>query len=283
MSQSQDHDAEFAALHTEIKPLYHQQSLEQPAAELDEAILAKARTAHHVVAKQRGAHLSLWRRNAWLFSTAASVMLVAGLFILSPSLQQQVGLNLEQGLPVPVGGTEQIDDQQAMSQSSADISLNAASEQAIAVEGMSMRAAPERQENPVSASHHEAVIDHTPADKMPMRDALTQAESVRQAQAAKQAADADAAQQKAAALPVRQQDKELKHMKQQFERNPKGDIELDTAELALARLQALLADNKLKQAEGYMITMEQRFPELLSPAHPLYKQYQKIKAQLTSQ
>jgi hypothetical protein len=194
-----------------------------------------------------------------------------------------VGLNLEQGLPVPVVGTEQIDDQQAMSQSSADISLNAASEQAIAVEGMSMRAAPERQENPVSASHHEAVIDHTTADKMPMRDALTQAESVRQAQAAKQVADADAAQQKAAALPVRQQDKELKHMKQQLERNPKGDIELDTAELALARLQALLADNKLKQAEGYMITMEQRFPELLSPGHPLYKQYQKIKAQLTSQ
>lgn len=290
MSQQQD-DAEFTALQTEIKQAYHQQSMEQPSAELDEAILAKARAARHVVAKQSGVTKSLWQRNAWLFSTAASVMLVAGLFILSPSLQQQVGINLEQGLPEQQMDAQQFDVENVMSKSSSETIRNAAVEQSIVVEGMSMHAASPKleQASPASVSD-EALIDNTLTGKMQMQEASQQAlvESQNQAKAAKQvtaaeATAAEAAQLKAAALPIRQQEKEFKLMKQQLESNPKGHIELDTAEVAFARLQALMADNKIKQAEGYMITMEQRFPELLSPVHPLYEQYQKIKVQLTSQ
>lgn len=285
MSQQQD-DAEFTALQTEIKQAYHQQSMEQPSAELDEAILAKARAGRHVVAKQNGVTKSLWQRNAWLFSTAASVMLVAGLFILNPSLQQQVGINLEQGLPEQQMDAQQFDVENVMSKSSSETIRNAAVEQSIVVEGMSMHAASPKleQASPASVSD-EALIDNTLTGKMQMQEASQQAlvESQNQAKAAKQATAAEAAQLKAAALPIRQQEKEFKLMKQQLESNPKGHIELDTAEVAFARLQALMADNKIKQAEGYMITMEQRFPELLSPVHPLYEQYQKIKVQLTSQ
>ncbi|WP_282110921.1 hypothetical protein [Shewanella algicola] len=285
MSQQQD-DAEFTALQTEIKQAYHQQSMEQPSAELDEAILAKARAARHVVAKQSGVTKSLWQRNAWLFSTAASVILVAGLFILNPSLQQQVGINLEQGLPEQQMDAQQFDVENVMSKSSSETIRNAAVEQSIVVEGMSMRAASPKleQASPASVSD-EALIDNTLTGKMQMQEASQQAlvESQKQAKAAKQATAAEAAQLKAAALPIRQQEKEFKLMKQQLESNPKGHIELDTAEVAFARLQALMADNNIKQAEDYMITMEQRFPELLSPVHPLYEQYQKIKAQLTSQ
>ncbi|MCU7369423.1 hypothetical protein PEC18_00595 [Paucibacter sp. O1-1] len=65
-------------------------------------------------------------------------------------------------------------------------------------------------------------------------------ESQQQVRAAKKVADTEAAQRKAA-LPIRQQEKELKLMKQQLESHPKGTIELDTAEVAFARLQALMA------------------------------------------
>ncbi|MCT8987318.1 hypothetical protein [Shewanella phaeophyticola] len=284
MSQQQD-DAAFTALQTEIKQAYHQQSLEQPSAELDEAILAKARAGRHVVAKQNGATKSLWQRNAWLFSTAASVILVAGLFILNPSLQQQVGINPEQGLPEPQMDVQPFDVENVMSKSSSETIYNAAVEQSIVIEGLSKRAASPKLEqvSPTSVSD-ESPSGNTLADKTQVQDASPQVieESQQQVRAAKKVADTEAAQRKAA-LPIRQQEKELKLMKQQLESHPKGTIELDTAEVAFARLQALMADNKIKQAEGYMITMEQRFPELLSPAHPLYEQYQKIKVQLTSQ
>lgn len=283
MSQQQD-DAAFTALQTEIKQAYHQQSLEQPSAELDEAILAKARAGRHVVAKQNGATKSLWQRNAWLFSTAASVILVAGLFILNPSLQQ-VGINPEQGLPEPQMDVQPFDVENVMSKSSSETIHNAAVEQSIVIEGLSKRAASPKLEqvSPTSVSD-ESPSGNTLADKTQVQDASPQVieESQQQVRAAKKVADTEAAQRKAA-LPIRQQEKELKLMKQQLESHPKGTIELDTAEVAFARLQALMADNKIKQAEGYMITMEQRFPELLSPAHPLYEQYQKIKVQLTSQ
>jgi len=71
-------------------------------------------------------------------------------------------------------------------------------------------------------------------------------------------------------------------MKQQDESSLKGDIHLDTPDVALARLSVLMADNKLIQAERYMLTIDQRFPELSDPSHPLYEQYHKIKLQLTS-
>ncbi|MCU7369424.1 hypothetical protein PEC18_00600 [Paucibacter sp. O1-1] len=171
MSQQQD-DAAFTALQTEIKQAYHQQSLEQPSAELDEAILAKARAGRHVVAKQNGATKSLWQRNAWLFSTAASVILVAGLFILNPSLQQQVGINPEQGLPEPQMDVQPFDVENVMSKSSSETIYNAAVEQSIVIEGLSKRAASPKLEqvSPTSVSD-ESPSGNTLADKTQVQDA----------------------------------------------------------------------------------------------------------------
>ncbi|UAL44839.1 hypothetical protein K8B83_08545 [Shewanella inventionis] len=285
MAQQQD-DAAFTALQTEIKQTYHQQTLEQPSAELDEAILAKAKSARHAVAKNNKGEPAMWRRNAWLFSTAASVVLVAGLFILSPSLQQQAGINLEKGLPKQQMDVQSLDSETVMPLSTSDMSADVAEAQLNETQGMSISADSLKPEQAMAApASVEVLTDSSFSDKIPIQNRSQQAlaESQQQAQATKKVADAEAAQRKAAALPIRQQEKELKLMKQQLENPSKGTIELDTAEAAFARLQALMADNKIKQAEGYMITMEQRFPELLSPAHPLYEQYQKIKVQLTSQ
>jgi len=269
MSQQQD-DAAFTALQTEIKDVYHQQPLEQPSAELDEAILAKARSGANVTKATSSVKKSIWQRNAWVFSSAASVLLVAGLFILNPSLQQQVGINPELGLPSPQQDTQQLDAEIVIIQSSSQVTSDAATEQSIAVESMSMRtASPKLEPASSSSASDEALIGNTLAES---QNLVEEAKKT-----------AEVAQRKARALPIRQQEKELQQMKQKGENEFKGDIKLDTVEVAFARLQALMADNKIKQAEGYMITMEQRFPELLSPAHPLYEQYQKIKVQLTSQ
>jgi hypothetical protein len=293
MSQQSDHDAEFTALHTEINKAYHQPPLEQPSAELDEAILTKARSDAHVSANNTRPKKSPWQRYTWGFSSAASVLLVAGLFLLNPSLQQYVGIDIEPALPA----------QPALSQQAKMLSTAVTAEKSIAVEGLSMSAAPVNDDSANNAPANSesisevadinASVERLSTDKQPalmraapqlesdVNSASLRADSAKQAVATK--ANDVAAQKKAVELQSHRHDKEAPLMKQQFDGSFKGDIQLDTADVALARLQALMADNKLIEAERYMITMDQRFPELSSSAHPLYKQYQKIKVQLTSQ
>jgi len=259
MSQQQDHDAEFTALLTEIKDAYHQQPLEQPSAELDEAILAKARAGAHVSAQSKKSTKSLWQRNAWAFSSAASVLLVAGLFMLNPSIQQQVGIDLEPSSSV----------QPALLQQTKRLSADAATEKSIVVEGLSSSA--ERGENqPLSRG----------AANIESASAAPAQSDTKQAVVPK---DNEAQSPKnALGLQSLANNNEVQLMKQQDESSLKGDIHLDTPDVALARLSVLMADNKLIQAERYMLTIDQRFPELSDPSHPLYEQYHKIKLQLTS-
>ncbi|WP_137226388.1 hypothetical protein [Shewanella sp. MEBiC00475] len=283
MSKQTDHEPEFTVLQTEINKAYHQQTLEQPSDELDEAILAKARSSAHVSAKGKKIKKSLWKRNAWLFSSAASVLLVAGLFMLSPSLQQQIGVDLEQGLP-----TQPALSKQAVPQQAESLSVVAAAEKAIAVEGLSMKAKPStNSESSINDLENSDPITEILTIKSSERPTLMSAEpaqvvtdSAKQAEAAK--TNDVAMQKKTIEFQSQRNDKEIQLLKQQNENASKGIIQLDTPDVALARLQALMAVNKLIQAERYMITMDQRFPELSNPSHPLYEQYHKIKIQLTS-
>ncbi|WP_435806769.1 hypothetical protein [Shewanella psychromarinicola] len=278
MNNQLDHDAEFTALQTEISKAYHQKPLEQPSAELDEAILTKARSGAHVSAKGKAFKKSLWQRNAWVFSSAASVLLVAGLFMLNPSLRQLVGIDLEQGLPAQQSSFKQAKSTSDVPKLTESPVEDAAAAESIAVQGLSMSSAPMNNERVnreaiSEASDNNGTVESQMADKS----------SAVMSAAPTPAKINEEAQNKVLELHSRSHDKEGQQVKQSFNGSLKGDIQLDTADVALARLQALMGDNKLIQAERYMITIDQRFPELSDPSHPLYEQYHKIVLQLTSQ
>jgi hypothetical protein len=276
MSKQLDHDAEFTALQTEITKAYHQKPLEQPSAELDEAILAKARSGAHVSAKGKALKKPRWQRNAWVFSSAASVLLVAGLFMLNPSLRQLVGIDLEQGLPAQQSSFKQAKSTSDVPKLTESPAEDAAAE-SIAVQGLSMSSAPMNHERVNREAISEA-SDNNGTGESQMADKSSAVMSA----APTPAKVNEEAQKKALELQSPSHAKEGQQVKQSFNGSLKGDIELDTADVALARLQALMADNKLIQAERYMITIDQRFPELSDPSHPLYEQYHKIVLQLTS-
>jgi hypothetical protein len=282
MSQQQDHDAEFTALQTEIKDAYHQQPLEQPSAELDEAILAKARSGANVT-KVSSTKKSIWQRNAWVYSSAASVLLVAGLFILNPSLQKHLGTDSEQSVPARQSSFKQVKSTSDVPKLTESPVKDATAAESIAVQGLSMSSAPMNSER-VNRDLVSEASDNNRSDS----NGSVESQMADKSSAVMSAAPAPAkvnaeVQKKALELQSRSHDKEVQQVKQSFNGSLKGDIELDTADVALARLKVLMADNKLIQAERYMITIDQRFPELSDPSHPLYEQYHKIVLQLTSQ
>jgi hypothetical protein len=281
MSQQQDHDAEFTALQTEIKDAYHQQPLEQPSAKLDEAILTKARSEANV-SKASSAKKSIWQRNAWVYSSAASVLLVAGLFILNPSLQKNLGTDLEQSVPA-----QQPSFKQAKSTSDVpkltESPVEDAAAESIAVQGLSMKSATVNNQSRNRDAISEASDDNRSDNNGSIESQMADTSSAVMSAAPAPAKVNTEAQKKALELQSRSNAKEVQQVKQSFNGSLKGDIELDTADVALARLKVLMADNKLIQAERYMITIDQRFPELSDPSHPLYEQYHKIVLQLTSQ
>ena len=282
MSQQQDHDAEFTALQTEIKDAYHQQPLEQPSAELDEAILAKARSGVNVT-KVSSTKKSIWQRNAWVYSSAASVLLVAGLFILNPSLQKHLGTDSEQSVPAQQSSFKQVKSTSDVPKVTESPVEDATAAESIAVQGLSMSSAPMNSQR-VNRDVVSEASDNNRSDS----NGTIESQMADKSSAVMSAAPAPAkvnaeAQKKALELQSRSHDKEVQQVKQSFNGSLKGDIELDTADVALARLKVLMVDNKLIQAERYMITIDQRFPELSDPSHPLYEQYHKIVLQLTSQ
>jgi hypothetical protein len=281
MSQQQDHDAEFTALQTEIKDAYHQQPLEQPSAKLDEAILTKARSEANV-SKASSAKKSIWQRNAWVYSSAASVLLVAGLFILNPSLQKNLGTDSEQSVPA-----QQPSFKQAKSTSDVpkltESPVEDAAAESIAVQGLSMKSATVNNQSRNRDAISEASDDNRSDNNGSIESQMADTSSAVMSAAPAPAKVNTEAQKKALELQSRSNAKEVQQVKQSFNGSLKGDIELDTADVALARLKVLMADNKLIQAERYMITIDQRFPELSDPSHPLYEQYHKIVLQLTSQ
>jgi hypothetical protein len=282
MSQQQDHDAEFTALQTEIKDAYHQQPLEQPSAKLDEAILTKARSEANV-SKASSAKKSIWQRNAWVYSSAASVLLVAGLFILNPSLQKNLGSDLEQSVPAqqpPFKQAKSTSDVPKLTESPVE---DAAAAESIAVQGLSMKSAPVNNQSRNRDAISEASDDNRSDSNGSIESQMADTSSAVMSAAPAPAKVNTEAQKKALELQSRSNAKEVQQVKQSFNGSLKGDIELDTADVALARLKVLMVDNKLIQAERYMITIDQRFPELSDPSHPLYEQYHKIVLQLTSQ
>ena len=91
-----DNDEAFLALRDEISTLYDHGVKEEPSAQLDEAVLAMAQAelqrakTENIQAKAGSTtvvELKGWQQYRWQLSTAASVVIVAGLFMMMPMQQ----------------------------------------------------------------------------------------------------------------------------------------------------------------------------------------------------
>ncbi|MGZ9899022.1 hypothetical protein [Shewanella gaetbuli] len=100
-------DEEFLAIQDEIVNLYHKGPQPEPSESVDSAIMAQAKqqlmtqsdTEANLSAQQQldaelthktnVVQLKTWRKYTWQISTAASVILIVGLLLVNPMMQQQ--------------------------------------------------------------------------------------------------------------------------------------------------------------------------------------------------
>ncbi|QBF82130.1 hypothetical protein EXU30_04985 [Shewanella maritima] len=257
--QNMDDNA-FAKLQDEIRSQYHQQDLEQPPKHIDAAILALASQSHQQVhsaaeaqmeADKKVVQLSWWSKNKLGISSAASVMLVAGLFLLNPELMQQ-GAKLP-GVDANIPSEMQAEPMLMMS--------GAPSDEAIETAGDGRQSA--------------APLDNSGFEAMAEPSAQTASSS-----AAGTTASDMLATPKQRSLPTEALANGAKLLgTDQYEERV---ITLDTAEKALERLQGLVDADEISQARMLVEKIDKRFPELAQKSHPLFARYSELKQQLTS-
>ncbi|QIR13862.1 hypothetical protein [Shewanella aestuarii] len=114
MSQQDD---EFLALQDEISLLYHRSPKPEPSAQLDELVLAKAHAYLRENLSSGQAKLpdetddnlvpnSAWQKYRWQLSTAASVFIIAGLFMMVP-MEQSIAPTQMDMTPQPMSVTSE--------------------------------------------------------------------------------------------------------------------------------------------------------------------------------
>ncbi|NKF49795.1 hypothetical protein G3R49_04315 [Shewanella sp. WXL01] len=256
--QNMDDNA-FAKLQDEIRSQYHQQDLELPPQHIDAAILALASQSHQQVhsaaeaqmeADKKVVQLSWWSKHKLGVSSAASVMLVAGLFLLNPELMQQ-------------GAKQTVVDANMPSEMQAKPMLmmsGAPSDEAIEAGDGRQSAAP---------------LDNSGFEAMAEPSAQTASSS-----AAGTTASDMLATPKQRSLPTEALANGAKQLgTDQYEERV---ITLDTAEKALERLQGLVDADEISQARMLVEKIDKRFPELAQKSHPLFARYSELKQQLTS-
>ena len=259
-----DNDDTFLALQDEIASLYHHGVKEQPSAQLDEAVIAMAQAElqrakmEHTLAdtdNNKVVELKTWQRYRWQLSTAASVVIVAGLFMMMPMQQNsdpaQMGIPDEEHAPMslmqaPLPDASDDEVIQADVQHGAAKAINQSEIQGAAMSAQSVQSNAALEVEQQKPSSDNAKSTSLLSDLKPSsRDNMTF------------------------------------ESEQQFSKQAEL-ITLDTAEKAMETLKQLVATQQWPQAERYLLTIEQRFPELNSPKHPLHNNYQSIKQQLTA-
>ena len=295
---TQQHDETFLSLQDEIAKLYHQGPKPQPSAQLDEAILAQAQTE---LSSNQSAALTLavqnqdetnvvsikgWRQYRWQLSSAASVVLVAGLFMMMPMEQHYHSLELNPSglnssdfealsLDMPVADNQTNDKTASAALKSAPMSSpNSTSPNTSTAPQLS------------SFAQEQNIVDTHSADDRFSSKGSSQTSLSQQAEQANETAKVveqveQSRQQKMMSELKPSEHSELTQVANNQYLKDSGMITLDTADKAMVRLTELVKLKKLSQAERYMLTMEQRFPELNNLNHPLHEDYNKIKQQLT--
>ena len=262
-----DNDETFLALQDEISTLYHQGIKEEPSAQLDETVLAMAQAelqrvkTNNILADANGntvVKLKGWQQYRWQLSTAASVMIVAGLFMMMPMQQHSDPAQMAVPDETPAPMSMMHEPLPAASDATADemmqVDSNARAAKAVnssQIQGAAMSAP--------------SIQSDAPPEVEPQKPQAENAQST----------------SLLSELKPSSRDNMTLESKQQLSKQAEL-ITLDTAEKAMATLNQLVASQQWPQAERYLLTMEQRFPELNSPKHPLHSDYQSIKQQLTA-
>lgn len=298
---TQQHDETFLALQDEIAKLYHQGPKPQPSAQLDEAILAQAQTE---LSLSQSAALALavqnqdetnvvsikgWRQYRWQLSSAASVVLVAGLFMMMPMEQHyhSLGLNLSD---LNSSEFESLSSGTAAGDKESDIlpmaskSMASAPMAALKADSLPSDDVPTSpQESSLSAHSTPRIIDTNNLDTQAIAEGGPQTRLSKQAdETDKMASQVEQSrQQKMISTLTPSTRNELTLEANEHYSKDSGIISLDTADKAMVKLTELMKSNQFTEAERYMLTMEQRFPELNNLTHPLHEDYNKIKQQLT--
>ena len=262
-----DNDEAFLALQDEISTLYHLGVKEEPSAQLDEAVLAMAQAelqrakTENTQAKAGSTtvvELKGWQQYRWQLSTAASVVIVAGLFMMMPMQQHSD--------PAQMAVPDEPHTPMSLMQAPLPPTSNASADDIIQADS-NLRAA-----KAVNPSEVQPAV---------MSAQSSQNNTQLAAEQQKQQSDNSASKSLMSDLKPSSRDSMTFESKQSFSKQAEL-ITLDTAEKAMETLNQLVASQQWPQAERYLLSMEQRFPELNDPKHPLNSDYQLIKQQLTA-
>ena len=284
-------DEDFEALQQDISALYKQQELERPSAAIDAAILLQAKAVKPAVtqitsttadpsSKIRSTatvvQLSFWKKHRLPLSSAASVMIIASIMLLNPEFNRHAVTELDDSIPVLSESASPAMMRSTTPQAEPVALSNQASIDATAVdETMDVTV-----ENAVSNSQQQSVIK-------PMSS-----------QSKVQAFDAQIPQGQTSTVvqgdiePSTTVNAEPRSVKVQandaFSNKSTHSMSApvmqhDSVEKAIVKLSDLVNAKDYAQAERYMQTIEQRFPDIVNPQHPQHKQFTELKQLLTSQ
>ncbi|WP_144210275.1 hypothetical protein [Shewanella donghaensis] len=273
-------DENFAVLQQEIKALYQQQHLERPPEAIDAAILAQAKLSakhaktsniYRASAQAEVVKVNFWNKHRVGLSTAASVMIVASVMLLNPSFNQHAIIDADDSIPLLPAS-----DQPMPMSVTSDLTPPA-------------ELIPENESAPATASKSEQVA---PMSVQPAAEFQQKAEQMNPSSMPLSrsgfddpAVDAtpDNVSNSSQYKPLERSQVKIQAAKVESDFFTAPIMEHDSAPKAIAHLAELVESNQLVQAEHYLMTIEQRFPNIVNLDHPQHQQYQQLKQRLTTQ
>ena len=280
-------DEEFIALQQEISALYKQQALERPSAAIDAAILLQAKATQasslknnvNTAEKSNLVQLSFWKKHRLPISSAASVMLIASVMLLNPEFKQHAVPELDDSVPVmsdvaaPVQMAAPV--QIAPVQTAEPATVKAPVMDATGVTSSEAAYMSESKNTPMPQARVQGFNAQIPqTNKAGVRGQMKMdsAEGVNVGEALTSSSSTE----------PRLERTDIERNRTELDRTAPR-MHVDSAEKAVMQLSELVESEDYVQAERYMLTIEQRFPNIVNPQHPQYDAFKKLKQQLTSQ
>ncbi len=278
-------DEEFIALQQEISALYKQQALERPSAAIDAAILLQAKATQasslknnvNTAEKSNLVQLSFWKKHRLPISSAASVMLIASVMLLNPEFKQHAVSELDDSVPVmsDVAAPVQM---AAPVQTAEPATVKAPVMDATGVTSSEAAYMSESKNTPMPQARvqgFDAQIPQTNKAGVRGQMKMDSAEGVNVGEALTSSSSTEPR--------LERTDIERTEIDRTELDRTAPRMHVDSAEKAVMQLSELVESEDYVQAERYMITIEQRFPNIVNPQHPQYDAFKKLKQQLTSQ
>ncbi|PMG79666.1 hypothetical protein BCU84_05015 [Shewanella sp. 10N.286.51.B7] len=275
-------DEEFIALQQEISALYKQQALERPSAAIDAAILLQAKATQasslknnvKTAEKSNLVQLSFWKKHRLPISSAASVMLIASVMLLNPEFKQHAVSELDGSVPVmsDVAAPVQM---AAPVQTAEPATVKAPVMDATGVTSSEAAYMSESKNTPMPQARvqgFDAQIPQTNKAGVRGQMKMESAEGVSVGEALTSSSSTE----------PRLERTDIERNRTELDRTAPR-MHVDSAEKAVMQLSELVESEDYVQAERYMLTIEQRFPNIVNPQHPQYDAFKKLKQQLTSQ